>query len=291
MPAFAKAVYFPFETFSCKAQSVTVSISVYGISSTSFQHIRTSLYVTGFGFPLPPPSPSSAVAKVQTRSVSDRITWTGKAQAGFQYTPSLVHQLSTPAPHRWDGASPPTATLQLPPPAPSRLWPVRVKRKQNKEKAPSFAERLSHNEQILFQSRWDKNKRSSFISQLSLERWIMKAFETTHKAGGRARGNACSTACSTAGILLLTVTLLGGALRYPKLDGLYLTTALAVRSSGQGCDELLGDRHSSPCIALLGCTSDFKVILSVELSLLDLTGLYLKSWPPISTPFPHSLCI
>ena len=153
MPAFAKAVYFLFKTFSCKAQIVAVSISVYGISNTSFQRIRTSLCATGFGFPLPPPSLFSAVAEVQTRSVTDRITWTGKAQTGFQHTRSLVCHPSTPAPHRWDGALPPTAAPHLPPPAPPRLWPVRVKRKQNKEETPSSDKKASHNEQILFQSR------------------------------------------------------------------------------------------------------------------------------------------
>lgn len=122
MPACAKAAYFLFKTFCCKAQVVAVSISAYGISNTSFQHIRTSLFTTGFGFPLPPPSPFSVVAEVQTRSVTDRITWAGKAQAGFQHTRSLVCHPSTPAPHRRDGASPPTAAPPLPPPAPPRLW-------------------------------------------------------------------------------------------------------------------------------------------------------------------------
>lgn len=55
LPAFAKAAYF---LFSCKAEIVAVNISIYGISNMNFQHIRTSLCTTGFGFPLPPPLPS-----------------------------------------------------------------------------------------------------------------------------------------------------------------------------------------------------------------------------------------
>lgn len=129
LPAFAKARYFLFKTFSCKAQIVAVNISIYGISNMNFQHIRTSLCTTGFGFLLPPPLPPSAVAEVQTRSVPGRITWTGKAEAGFQHTHSLVRHPSMPAPHQWDRASPPMAVTQLPPPAPPRLGPVRVKRK------------------------------------------------------------------------------------------------------------------------------------------------------------------
>lgn len=90
LPAFAKVVYFLFKTFSCKAQIAAVIISIYGISNMNFQHIRTSLCTTGFGFPLPPPLPSSVVAEVQTRSVTSRITWSGRAEAGLKHTHSLV---------------------------------------------------------------------------------------------------------------------------------------------------------------------------------------------------------
>lgn len=129
LPAFAKAAYFLFKTFSCKAQIVAVNISIYGILNMNFQHIRTSLCTTGFGFPLPPPLPSSVVAEVQTRSVTVRITWTGTAEVGFQHTHSLVHHPSMPTPHQCHRASPPIAVTQLPPPAPPRLWAERVKRK------------------------------------------------------------------------------------------------------------------------------------------------------------------
>jgi len=123
VPGFAKAAYFLVETFSCKAQIAAVSISMYGILNMSFQHIRTSLRTTGFGFPLSPSLPSSAVAEVQPRSVIDGITRTAKVWAGLQHTWSLVCRLSTPAPHGWDGASPPTA-------APPGLGPVRAQMKQ-----------------------------------------------------------------------------------------------------------------------------------------------------------------
>lgn len=129
LPAFAETVYFFFKTFSCKAQIVAVNISIYGISNMNFQHIRTSLCTTGFGFPLPLSLTSSAVAEVQTGSVTGRITWAGKAEAGFQHTHCLVHHLSRPAPQQRDRALLPIAVVQLPPPAPPRLWPVRDKRK------------------------------------------------------------------------------------------------------------------------------------------------------------------
>ena len=87
------------------------------------------------------------------------------------------------------------------------------------------------------------------------------------------------------------MTLLRGALGHPKLGGLYLAAALAVRGSRQGHDELSGDGRSSPGIASPGCTSDVMVISLAELGLLGLIWLHLRSRLPISAPFPHSLHI
>lgn len=260
---------------------MVVSISVYGISNTSFQRIRTSLCATGFSFPLPSLSPSSVVAEVQTRSVTDGITWTGKAQAGFQHTRSLVCHPSTPAPHRWDRASPLMAVLQLPPLAPPRLWLLRVKRKQNKEETPSSDKRAPHNEQILFQSRWEKIRGAPLsVSSAWRDGEWKQPLKQPNEAGGQACGNTSSTACT----LLLAVTLLGRALEYLKLDGVNLTAALAVRGSEQGRDKLSGERCSSPHVSSPGCTSDFKVISCPELGLPGLTRLRLRSRRPISIP-------
>lgn len=91
---------------------------------------------------------------------------------------------------------------------------------------------------------------------------------------------------------LLTQTRLGGALGYPKLGGLCLTAASAVGGGGQERDGLSGEKGASrPRVAFLGRASDFKVISCAELGLLGLTCLHLRSRPPISAPFPHSLCI
>lgn len=115
-----------------------------------------------------------------------------------------------PAPHRRDGASPPTAAPPLPPPAPPRLWPET--RKQNKDTSSSD-KRASHNEQILFQSRWEKIRgaRLSVSSAWRDGEW-KQPLKQPRETGGRAHGNTSSTACT----LLLAVTWLGGALGHPK---------------------------------------------------------------------------
>lgn len=67
-----------------------------------------------------------------------------------------------------------------------------------------------------------------------------------------------------------------------------LIAALFGSSTGQRCEELSGERCSLPLTALPSCTSDFQVILCVELSL---PNSHLRNRQPISAPFPHSLCI
>lgn len=160
--------------------------------------------------------------------------------------------------------------------------------KRHKEETCSSGKRASHNEEIRFQSRWEKIRGPplSVNSTWKDGEW-KQPLKQPPEAGGRAGGKTSSKACT----LLLAVTLLRGPLGYLKLDGLYLTTTLAIRGSGQGCDELLGEGHSSPHVASPGSTSDFKVLSLADLGILGLACLHLRSRPPISAPFPHSLCI
>lgn len=163
-----------------------------------------------------------------------------------------------------------------------------IKRKQNKEDTSPSDKRASYNEQILFQSRWEKIRGARLsVSSAWRDGGWKQPLKQPREAGGRAHGNTSSTACT----LLLAVTLLGGAPARPKVDGLYLTMALAVRGSRQGCDEFSGERRTSPHLVLPGCTSDFMAISLTELGLPAFTCLSLRSWPPVSAPFPHSLCI
>lgn len=176
-----------FETFSCKALVIAVSISAMGISIASFQFIRTSLYITGFGFPLNPPS--SAMAEVQNRSITEKITWARKEQAGFQHTCCWTHHPYACPSHSWRVLCDQWGHLSALP----RSWPMRIRRKQNYTKKRFLTKEPLTTDPVSEQVR--KTKKSSFISQFGLEMEDESKLWNHLARQERASGNISSITC------------------------------------------------------------------------------------------------